>query len=162
MSTLRHRPRSVALLRLAYRAAYRGLQAWSFVCRPQVRGAMVCVFDGPRVLLVRHTYGDRQRWELPGGWVRGGEDALEAARREVLEELGIVVEPDDLGRLHGDWDFKHETLAFFGAEWPGGHGRYAPVEIAEVAWFGLEALPPRLGAGTEAVLAALRRPGAGG
>ncbi len=36
MRTLRHRPRSVALLRLVYRAAYRAMVVWAFVRRPRV------------------------------------------------------------------------------------------------------------------------------
>jgi 8-oxo-dGTP pyrophosphatase MutT (NUDIX family) len=132
-------------MRLGYRVAYRLLQVWTFVRRPRVRGAMVAVIDaGDRVLLVRHTYGDRRRWELPGGWVRPGEPADEAALREVAEELGIAVRLGTGGVLSGRWTFKREELSWFTAAWPGGRGRYDPVEIAEVAWFGLDALPARL------------------
>jgi 8-oxo-dGTP pyrophosphatase MutT (NUDIX family) len=149
-------------MRLGYRVAYRGLQAWTFVRRPQVRGTMIAVWDGSpgpsgalgarRVLLVRHTYGDRRRWELPGGWVQRGEDPAVAARREVLEEIGIDVELRPREVLEGDWDFKHESLTWFEAEWPGGRGTYDPVEIAEVAWFALDALPDRLGEAARVVL----------
>jgi len=151
--TLRRRPRSAALLRLAYRAAYRGLQAWTFVRRPHVRGTMVAVSDASgAVLLLRHTYGDRRRWELPGGWVQRSEDPADAARREVAEELGIDVPIRALGELHGDWDFKREHLSWFSCAWPGGRGTYDPVEIAEVAWFALDALPDHLGGGAREVL----------
>lgn len=40
------------------------------------------------VLLLRHSYGEKV-WSLPGGGLKRGEDPLEAARREVREELGI-------------------------------------------------------------------------
>ena len=140
-------------MRLAYRVAYRLLQLWTFVRRPEVRGTMVAVLDGDRVLLVRHTYGDRRRWELPGGWMHADEAPDAAARREVAEELGIDVELDDgSGRIDGDWDFKREHLSWFACAWPGGRGTYDPVEIAEVAWFPLSALPPHLGAAAREVL----------
>ena len=144
-------------MRLGYRVAYRLLQLWTFLRRPEVRGTMVAVLDRssspPRVLLVRHTYGDRRRWELPGGWMHADEAPAAAARREVAEELGIdVVLGDGSGRIDGDWDFKREHLAWFACEWPGGRGTYDPVEIAEVAWFGLDALPAHLGAAAREVL----------
>ena len=50
--------------------------------------------DG-RVLLIRTT---KAGWELPGGRVESGEDLLEAARREALEESGCSV---TVGRLTG-------------------------------------------------------------
>ena len=140
-------------MRLAYRVAYRLLQLYTFLRRPEVRGTMVAVLDGDRVLLVRHTYGDRRRWELPGGWMHADEPPDEAARREVAEELGIdVVLEDGSGRIDGDWDFKRERLSWFACRWPGGRGTYDPVEIAEVAWFALDALPEHLGGGAREVL----------
>ena len=145
-------------MRLGYRVAYRALQAWALVRRPEVRGTMVAVLDEDRVLLVRHTYGDRRRWELPGGWVQSGEDPADAARREVREELGIDVAIRPMGTIDGTWHFKHEHLAWFVADWPGGRGTYDPVEIAEVAWFDLDGLPPHVGEAALGVLDRLRHP----
>ena len=48
-----------------------------------------------RILLIRTT---KAGWELPGGRVELGEDLLDAARREALEESGCRVE---VGRLTG-------------------------------------------------------------
>jgi 8-oxo-dGTP pyrophosphatase MutT (NUDIX family) len=146
-------------MRLAYRVAYRLLQAWTFVVRPSVQGTMVAVVDaGPprRVLLVRHTYGDRRRWELPGGWMHADESPAAAARREVSEEIGVEVALDGpSGVLEGDWDFKRESLHWFACAWPGGRGTYDPVEIAEVAWFGVDALPDRMGEAAREVVGQL-------
>jgi 8-oxo-dGTP pyrophosphatase MutT (NUDIX family) len=141
-------------MRLGYRVAYRGLQVWTFLRRPSVRGTMVAVLDADgRALLVRHTYGDRRRWELPGGWIQAGEDPAAAAVREVGEELGVsVVLTGPSGVIHGDWDFKHEDLSWFTCAWPGGRGTYDPVEIAEVAWFPVREPPAGIGEAARRVL----------
>ena len=157
MRGLRRRPRSAALLRLGYRAAYRLLTAWAFVRRPRVRGCMVLLSDERgRILLVRHTYGDRSAWELLGGWVERDEDPVDAARRETREELGAdVAEWERVGAVGGLWHFKRERLSYFAARWPGGTPRVDPVEIAEAAWFDPRGPLPKLGVGTRAVFDAL-------
>ncbi|MCX5081465.1 NUDIX domain-containing protein [Streptomyces sp. NPDC056210] len=61
-------------------------------------GALFFDAEG-RVLMVEPTYKDY--WEIPGGYVETGESPLQAAVREVEEELGIT---PPLGRLLAvDW-----------------------------------------------------------
>lgn len=49
--------------------------------------AGVLIRDRDRYLLVKSPY--KKYWDLPGGMVERGESPMQAARREVLEELGI-------------------------------------------------------------------------
>ena len=157
MSGLRRRPRSVALLRLVYRVGYRTLQAWSALTHPAARGVKVLLRDGEgRVLFVRHAYGDREAWEIPGGGAHRGETAVDAARREAREELGVEGAAwERLAVVEGVWHGRSEHLEVFGAPWPGGPVRRDPVEIAEAAWWPLDAPPDRLGPSTRLTLAAL-------
>jgi 8-oxo-dGTP diphosphatase len=54
-------------------------------------GAAAVILDTQgRVLLVRHTYGPLN-WELPGGGAERGENIVDTAVREVLEETGLHV-----------------------------------------------------------------------
>lgn len=62
------------------------------VFRPKTFGvkALIVHPDKKRVLLVLHSYGNKHLWNLPGGgYSPRRENPLTAARREVLEELGV-------------------------------------------------------------------------
>jgi 8-oxo-dGTP pyrophosphatase MutT (NUDIX family) len=73
----------VPVVRVCYRVAYRLARVWWYVVRPDVHGVKGVLRDGDRILLVRHTYGDRQRWDIPGGHAHAGEPAAAAVRREM-------------------------------------------------------------------------------
>jgi 8-oxo-dGTP pyrophosphatase MutT (NUDIX family) len=163
LTALRRRPRAAALLRLAYRVAYRALQVWSTVARPDARGVKCVVVDADgRALFVRHTYGRRANWELPGGGVHRRETPEQAVRREAREELGVDEAVwDPAGAADGHWYGKREQLSVFVAPWPGGAPRLDPVEIADAAWFSLAAPPSPVGPSTRLALDVLRDAGAG-
>src|SRR5947199_43223 len=45
-----------------------------------------------RILVVHRTYSRDEPWALPGGWLEGGDEALERGlERELLEETGLRV-----------------------------------------------------------------------
>lgn len=53
-----------------------------------------CVMQNEKgkILLLHRNTPKRVRWETPGGKIEDGEDSKVAAKREVKEELGIIVE----------------------------------------------------------------------
>jgi ADP-ribose pyrophosphatase YjhB (NUDIX family) len=79
-------------------------------------GAGVVVERDGRVLLVRQRRHYGTHWELPSGYVEGGESFEQAAAREVLEEAAIAVEVGDL-LCTMVWEREHDRrrnlLAFF-------------------------------------------------
>lgn len=131
----------VALLRLAHQAGIHVLRVWWFVARPHTHGVKLVVWSGDQVLFVRHTYGNRRAWELPGGGRRRGESAPDAARREAREELGLDI---------GDWSYiglvedrQRATahLTCLEARYDGTPLTLSRAEIAEGRW-GTPADPP--------------------
>ena len=49
------------------------------------------------VLLVQEkSAGCYERWNIPGGHLENGEKLLDCARREVQEEVGLIIEPTNL------------------------------------------------------------------
>ena len=106
----------VPLVRVGYRIAYRVAQLAWFVVRPDVHGVKGILRDGDRVLLVRHTYGDRGRWDVPGGHAHAGEPPVDAVRREMHEELGLVLDWDHVGSIGASSDHKVERVHCFVAD----------------------------------------------
>jgi 8-oxo-dGTP pyrophosphatase MutT (NUDIX family) len=87
-------PSMDALFRAGYRLAFRLLQAWWFVRRPRISGAAVAAWHGGRLLVVRTSY--HALLDLPGGGMGGRENPRAAAARELREETGLLVRPDEL------------------------------------------------------------------
>jgi 8-oxo-dGTP pyrophosphatase MutT (NUDIX family) len=130
----------------ARRLAYRIAAVLLRVLRPLVPidwGGVKCVLtDGDRVLLVRHTYGSRQ-WDLPGGGRRRGEASLDAARREMREELGLEIDGwRALGQLRARIEHHRQTIDVCGAELSSPTLRLDLGEIEVAAWFERDRLPP--------------------
>ncbi len=106
------------LIDLAFRLSYRlgfalALIVWR-LRRPSHNGALVAIRVADRILLVRQSY--RSEFSLPGGGVHYGEAPLEAARREMVEELLLDIPPGELRHVHtetGLWDFREDTVDFF-------------------------------------------------
>ena len=82
------------LFRAGYRLAFRLLQTWWFVRRPEASGAAVAAWHGGRLLVVRTSY--HGMLDLPGGGMNAGETPRAAAVRELFEETGLQVRPDEL------------------------------------------------------------------
>ena len=106
-----------AMYRCGLRIAYRMLRAWWFIRRPYHEGVLVGVWQGPRVLLVRTSY---HGWfGLAGGSRRRNESPQEAAVRELAEELGMYVDPDQLSyrcSIEHSTEHRRENLPFFEVE----------------------------------------------
>jgi 8-oxo-dGTP diphosphatase len=102
-----------AALRILYRIAFRLLRLWWFLRRPDQHGAMIAVWSGGRVLVLRQSY--RDTLELPGGSIARSETAAAAACRELSEEVGLIVRPGDLRQaceivLWRDYRRDHVTI----------------------------------------------------
>ena len=126
---------------------------------PSYTMGAICVIerrDGA-ILFVRHSY--RTRWGVPGGLLCRREEPADAARREVLEEVGLAVqllgEPVvvvDAAPQRIDLVYRARPAA--GADLSA-IGPVSP-EITEVRWFPPDELP-ELQVETTSALIALAR-----
>jgi 8-oxo-dGTP pyrophosphatase MutT (NUDIX family) len=155
-------PVAVRARRLGYRLAHAGLVAWWTVRRPHTRGVKCVLRRDGEILFVRHTYGEREAWELPGGGLHHGEPPADAAAREAREELGVDLDWRGLGVAETGGDGKTTTLYAFTARLADGAAvRVTPVEIADARWAPADDPPEPLGRDVAVVLELLGPRGAG-
>jgi 8-oxo-dGTP pyrophosphatase MutT (NUDIX family) len=135
----------VAVRRAALRGAYNGLRVYWYLARPEVQGVKCVLTKGEDVLLVRHTYGDRG-WDLPGGRTRRDEAPVATARREMREELGVLIDDwKPLGEVIGTVDHRRDRMQCFHAELRDGRLRIDAGELDAVQWFPRRQLPDAVG-----------------
>jgi 8-oxo-dGTP diphosphatase len=105
------------------------------------------VAEEGRLLLARRAGEPEQgKWDLPGGFLEEGEHPLDALRRELREETGLVVEPRDFLGVwmdrYGDGDSAPATLnLYWTAHIVSGEPRPAD-DVSELRWFPPDDLPP--------------------
>jgi 8-oxo-dGTP diphosphatase len=77
----------------------------------------VLIHQGSSLLLLhrKNTGWQDNKWSLPAGRHDGNESLPEAAARELLEETGLVVQPENLELVH----VQHHKIGRDGKEWLG-------------------------------------------
>ena len=114
---------------------------------------------------------DAGAWSIPKGLVDEGEDLLEAAKREFLEETGTVVDGEFLGlgahkqpggktvvawACEGDLDPASLKSNTFSLEWPPRSGRTAEFrEVDRAAWYSIDEALMKINKGQKPIIAAL-------
>src|SRR4051794_1930498 len=99
------------------------------------------------VLLVRQRLRTPSRWGLPGGFKKPHEATAAAAARELREETGLdlrISSADLVAEYEHPWT-QHPEKLFCVTYDPGDAPRklrHPSLEIAEIRWFALDALPP--------------------
>ncbi|SIT36867.1 NUDIX hydrolase [Paraburkholderia piptadeniae] len=98
--------------RMVLRLGFPLARAWWHLRRPRHEGALVAIYVGRALLLVKTSY--RAEWSFPGGSIRAGETPDAAAQREMEEEIGLssyTLLP--AGSVYGTWDGRRDRVHFF-------------------------------------------------
>ena len=132
-------------LRVVLTAAHHLLKAAWFVRRPKTYGAhAIALTPEGKIVLVKLRYAPG--WRVPGGGRAASEPPVDAALRELREEIGLLSygEVQPAADFEQAPDFKRDTASLVIVRDVG----YAPPrwswEIERVAEFALDSLPPDL------------------
>ncbi len=90
----------------------RGILIWLITPKFLVGVVGVVINPAREILLLKHTYRHKYPWGLPGGWLKRGEQPMQALRREILEETGMTVEVLLPLVVEGDDDWPRVDLIF--------------------------------------------------
>ncbi len=74
-------------------------------------------------------------WDLPGGHIEEGETAIEAACREIHEELGLRLAPEQLRAFDSFATPMYQLDVFVCGDWDGEPENADRAEHAEIRWF---------------------------
>ena len=113
---------------------------------PQISPAViVAIVDGDRLLLARNATGAFRHYSLIAGYVEVGESLEQAARREILEEVGLKVKHL---RYMGSqpWGLSQSLMVGFCAALDGDATiTLQASELADAQWFDAQSLPEHAG-----------------
>lgn len=101
--------------------------------------------SGPEVLLFRRERTGRGdgTWDGPAGRLEPGESPPAAAARELLEETGVVVVPNDLAEIHRASDETRDVLHvfFLARTWRGEPALLEPGLAEDLSWHAVDRVP---------------------
>ncbi|MFI7066646.1 NUDIX domain-containing protein [Kribbella sp. NPDC050124] len=116
-----------------------------------VPAAYVVLRRGDEVLMLLRAntgYMDGY-WAVPAGHVEKDESVFDAAIREVREEVGVEIEPEDLVPVtamhrtggNGEWIDERVDFFFTASKWRGEARLMEPGKADGLDWFALDKLP---------------------
>ena len=120
--------------------------ACSLMAYPRLAPAIITLVwrdrpDGRQeVLLGRGVTFQMPMYSCLAGFVEPGESMEDAVRREIFEEVGVVV-TDVSYQSSQPWPFPHSLMLGFTARWESGEIACDPAEIVDAQWYTAESLP---------------------
>lgn len=107
-----------------------------FIFRPKTFGVKCIVENNGEIVMIKNSYGNYKNWMFPGGGIDKNETAEEATKREVFEEVGLVVQNlIRIGEYTSAKEHKRDTVIVFVGQSINRNIKIDPNEISEAQWF---------------------------
>jgi ADP-ribose pyrophosphatase YjhB (NUDIX family) len=117
----------------------RGSLVWLIMQKFLVGVVGVVLDNSGQILFLKHTYRKKYPWGLPGGWLKRGEQPMQALRREIREETGMDVEVIKPLIVSGDDQWPRVDLIFLCRVIDGAFS--ASEEVSSAKFFAIDQLP---------------------
>jgi 8-oxo-dGTP pyrophosphatase MutT (NUDIX family) len=116
------------------------------IFKPETEGSKIILTYRNEVLLVKHTYGNK--FTFPGGGLKKGENSDDAIKREVIEELSILLkECTYLGSFVSTLYYKKDKIHVYKSELENKDFKIDNLEIDKTEWVAIDKMPTILSNG---------------
>lgn len=111
-----------------------------------ISSSYLLLIKNNKILLSRRfkTGYEDGNYSLPAGHVEKGETLREAAAREIMEEIGLAIKPEDLKLVHvmhrKESDIRVDFF-FTAKKWSGDPKNMEPNKCDDLRWYPLNELP---------------------
>ena len=111
-----------------------------------VTAGAIVMDSGNRVLLLQHRFRAGSAWGIPGGFIEAGEQPLDAMKRELQEEVGLIIESAKVAGARSFPNVRQVEILFLCSVSDAQIAVISPnsPEILDAQWFSLDGLPAGL------------------
>ena len=113
-----------------------------------------------KVLIIKHHFRPGSGWGIPGGFVKAGEHAEAALRRELREEIGLELEQLSIFAARTFQRQNQIEIVFLAKA--SGEPQPRSIEVERVEWFSPELLPDALPSDQKKLISSALQVGAEG
>lgn len=112
-----------------------------YIFKPHTKGVKCLIERNGEYLLIQSSYSGKY-WTLAGGGIKYRETAGYAVKREVKEELGIILDTvKEIGQYESTAEYKRDSIHLLYAQVSGKGFNQNMAEVSNAQWFSKESLP---------------------